>query len=181
MRDGALSIVTSPQADHAAVVKHNGAFQDGVLRLRVKLHDSKGVSLNFNDPECKSSHAGHISQVKVRPGQVALEDGKTGVFDLQIRARKEAGAPRDELQKLLAGKSAAFDTKLSLNDWHEVTLVVQGDRLGVLIDGREIGSLRSEGIAHPHKQNFAVSVPGSAEVDDVQIWSLDQQRAAVGK
>ncbi|NCF94239.1 MAG: hypothetical protein GWQ05_25260 [Verrucomicrobiaceae bacterium] len=61
-----------------------------------------------------------------------------------------------------------------MNTWNELTIEVKGDVLKVLIDGEAAGSLTSEGLDHPVKQNLAFSVPGSADIDDLKIWSSDQ-------
>lgn len=174
LKNNALTITTAKEADHAAVVKHDAPFDDGKVSMRFRLHDKRGMSVNFNDPKCTSSHAGHISQVRIRPDKLIIEDGKTGIFDTKIREKGKAGAPKEEIAKLTKGKSATSTAKVALNTWNELTIEVKGDVLKVLIDGEAAGSLTSEGLDHPVKQNLAFSVPGSADIDDLKIWSSDQ-------
>ena len=40
------------------------------------------------------------------------------------------------------------------------------------VDGQEIGSFASEGIAHPTKRMITLAVNKSAQVDDVKVWKL---------
>ena len=75
-------------------MRHDAPFDDGVIQVRFRMFDTKGIGFNFNDPMCKVSHAGHICHFGVKPNQVTFRDGKTGVFDLNIRAKKQAGASK---------------------------------------------------------------------------------------
>jgi hypothetical protein len=40
------------------------------------------------------------------------------------------------------------------------------------IDTFSVGSLKSYGIDHAVKQNMAFAVSGTADIDDLRIWSL---------
>ena len=68
LQDGVLVITMAQHADHAVVVKHDAPFDDGVVQVRFRMQDGKGIGFNFNDPKCKVSHAGHICHVGVKPG-----------------------------------------------------------------------------------------------------------------
>ena len=90
LKDGVLVIKMADEADHGVSVKHDAPFDNGVVRVRFRLKDSKGIGFNFNDPKCKVSHAGHICALQVTPRKVTFRDGKTGIFDLKIREKKLA-------------------------------------------------------------------------------------------
>ena len=53
---------------------------------------------------------------------------------------------------------------------HDLLVTVKGATLTVAIDGKEVGRLSSEGIAHPTKRTLRLAVPRNAVVDDVKIW-----------
>ncbi len=176
LNDGYLTITTHPEADHAAVVKHEAGFQNGKISVRFRLHDAKGISFNTGDPAASElSHAGHLTQVKVKPGEVLLEDGKDGIFSMDIYEEKKAGTlPKEKLAAHMKGKTAKSTADIKLNQWHELIITFQGNKMSANIDGQPAGSLTSTGCGYPMKANFAISVPGSADVDDVKIWSLSQ-------
>lgn len=172
LKDGTLAITMAKVADHGVSVRHDAPFDDGVVKVRFRMHDRKGIGFNFNDPKCKSSHAGHICHVGVKPGTVDFRDGKTGIFENSIRAKRLAGASKEEIQKLTKGKFAYRKASVEIGKWHEITIVIQGDEMTAFIDDKQVGKLKSEGIDHRVKQNIAFAVSGVADVDDLRIWSL---------
>ena len=172
LKDDALTITMAKVADHGVSIKHDAPFDDGVVRVRFRMHDKKGISFNFNDPKCKVSHAGHICAFGVKPHTVMFRDGKTGIFDKKIREKRLAGAAKKEIQKLTRGKFRYAKVKLETGKWYEATILIQGDTMTGWIDGKKIGQLSSAGIDHAVKQNMAFAVSGTADVDDLQIWSL---------
>jgi hypothetical protein len=169
---GALVITMAKQADHGVSVRHNAPFDDGIVRVRFRMTDSKGIGFNFNDPKCKVSHAGHICHVGIKPSVVDFRDGKTGIFDKEIRAKRLAGASKEEVRKLTKGKFSYHKVKHEIGKWYELTIVIRGDKMSAWIDGKAVGQLKSAGIDHDVKQNIALAVSGKAEVDDLRIWSL---------
>jgi len=174
LKDGYLTMTMAEVADHGVSVKHAAPFDDGVVKVKFRIHDAKGIGFNFNDPECKVSHAGHICHVGVKPKKADFRDGKTGIFDLKIREKKLAGASKEEMARLTKGKFAYYDVDLKQDQWYEITILIQGDEMTAWIDGQKIGRLKSEGIDHKVKANLAFAVSGTADVDDVRIWSLDK-------
>lgn len=175
LKDGTLVITMAKHADHGVSVRHDAPFDDGVVRVRFRMNDAKGIGFNFNDPKCKSSHAGHICHVGVKPQAVDFRDGKTGVFENSIREKKLAGAPKEEIQKLTKGTLASHKVQLETRKWYELTIVIRGDEMSAWIDGKPAGKLKSAGIDHEVKQNLAFAVSGTADVDDLRIWSLSSK------
>ena len=172
LQDGFLKITMAPHANHGVSVRHDAPFDDGVVQVKFRIHDSKGIGFNFNDPNCKVSHAGHICHVGVKPKQVDFRDGKTGIFDLKIREKRLGGASKEEINALTREKFAYQDVDLELGRWHELKILIRGDVMSAWIDGVSVGSLKSYGIDHAVKQNMAFAVSGTADIDDLRIWSL---------
>jgi len=48
---------------------------------------------------------------------------------------------------------------------------INDDTLTVSIDGKEVGSFASPGIAHPTKRMLRLSIPRNVVVDDVKIYN----------
>ena len=80
LQDGYLRFTMAPHANHGVSAGHDAPLDDGVVQVKFRIRDSKGIEFNFNDPNCKVSHAGHICHVGVKPKQEDLRDGKTGIF-----------------------------------------------------------------------------------------------------
>lgn len=168
-----LMISMSPKADHGVSVRHDAPFDDGVVWVKFKIFDEKGIGFNFNDPKCKESHAGHICHFGVKPTAVDFRDGKTGTFANAIYKKKKSGASKAEIKELLKGKSAVKKMAISLDQWHEVIIHIQGASMTTYLDNVKVDTFTSEGIDHAVKQNMAFAVSGKAEIDALKIWSLD--------
>lgn len=151
----------APHANHGVSVRHDAPFDDGVVQVKFRIHDSKGIGFNFNDPNYKVSHAGHICHVGVKPKQEDLRDGKAGIFDLKIREKRLAGASKEEINALTRDKFAYHDVDLELGRWYELKILIRGGVMSAWIDGVSVGSLKSYGIDHAVKQDTAFAVSGS--------------------
>lgn len=171
LRDGAMYIRTHETANHAASVRHEFAFTDGTLGLRLKLeNEGDRLSLNFADLACKSVHAGHLFRVDVGLDEVSCEDLKTGVMNNEIRIAKKDGTLTSDQQKVLATKKVKVAHVISRAEWHDVLIHVKGDGITVEIDGKQVLEFHSEGIAHPTKTLLRLLPPKSAVVDEIRIW-----------
>ncbi|MDP3071394.1 MAG: hypothetical protein Q8N18_13975 [Opitutaceae bacterium] len=172
LRDGAMYIFISPEADHAVSVTHDATFTNGAVALRFKLEDARdSLGLNFADLQFKAVHAGHLFAARISPSQVLLQDLATGNMRLDIRtARQAKQALTADQQSALAGKEKKIPAALALNQWHDLVVKISGDELSVMIDGRPAGTFKSPGIAHPTKRMLRLAVPRNAVVDDVKIW-----------
>jgi hypothetical protein len=178
LKDGTLVITQAEDANHSVSVRHDTPFDDGVIKLRFQVFDKKGLKFNFNDPKAKEvTWAGHIARVVVAPNSVTIQDDKTGVFELGVRAKrknKDLGKEeKAELAKFLKTKSVRLKAPIKKQRWHEMTIVNVGPKLEVYIDDQSVGSFSSEGLDHKVKQNIALGVGGKVVVDDLRVWSLD--------
>jgi hypothetical protein len=175
LKDGAMRIFISPQADHAVSVTHAMEFKDGAVTLRFMLEDAKdSLGLDFADAQCKEVHAGHLCLAKVDAKKVTMIDHKTGGMRNDIHeAKKEKKELTEEQKKALTGKTKNAPHATEPGKWHELQVKIEGDELSVAVDGKAVGSLHSPGIAHPTKRMLRFAVPRNAVVDDVKIYRKD--------
>ena len=172
LRDGAMYMHTAKGANHAVSVRHEFAFQDGTVGMRFRLdHEGDRLQLNFADMGLRSVHAGHLFDAVIGLDKVSFEDKKTGFMDLKIRAANQAGTlPAEEKSLLLKSKRTSFTNPINRGEWHDLLVHIKGDRITAIIDGKEVGSMRSEGFAHPTKRLLRLLTPGHSVVDDIRIW-----------
>lgn len=171
LRDGAMHMHTAEGANHAVSTRHEFAFSDGTIGMRFRLdHESDQLQLNFADLELKTVHAGHLFDAVVSLKAVSFDDKKTGSMNLEIRGAKGKGALTTEQEAALKTKKKSFPHPIAKGEWHDLLVHLEGDRITAVVDGEEVGSFQSEGIAHPTKRLLRLLVPGAATVDDVRIW-----------
>ncbi len=172
LREGAMYIYLSPEANHAVSVTHPAEFTNGAVSLRFMLEDAKdSLGLDFADLGCKEVHAGHLFVARISPTQVSLQDLKTAGMRLDIHdARQAKQKLTDEQQKAMEGKQKIIPQAVEVGKWHDLVVKISGDELSATIDGKDAGSFKSPGIAHPTKMMLRLSVPRNAVVDDVKIW-----------
>jgi hypothetical protein len=182
IKDGVLVGLTVDINDHPGVdsIRIDGR-QDMEIALRFKFAGPKAERFNvwFDDKDYKGSHAGHICSIRVSPTSVSISDAKTGTMENTIyEARKSGGHLDDATKELLQTKTARFPLELNQGDWHELLIRTKADSAVVTINGKEIGSLQSEGVAHAtksvvslttneddvHYDNFVVkAAPGTSD------------------
>ena len=171
LRDGHLYIYTHKVAWHATSVRHAFAFTDGTIGLKLMFDNPEdSLTLNFTDLGEKSVHAGHLFNVSISPKRVYFADLKTGVMRQKIRKAKKENKLTPEQKKMLKTKSRSVPHALETGKWHQVYATVTGDVVSCSINGKEIGSFESPGIAHDTKTLLRMLVAKNAHVDDVQIW-----------
>ncbi|TYA74366.1 hypothetical protein [Seonamhaeicola marinus] len=171
IRNGHVHIYIHEEANHAVSVRHEMGFKDGAIGIDFKLdHKDDVLVLNIADPSCKSVHAGHIINVKIKANTVEIYDLKTGIFNLDIkRARKEKSLTESQ-KALLKTKVKRIPNTLKLNDWHTAFVKIEGDTLWVYIDAIEIGRFSSDGINHHAKDLLRILVPRKVTVDNLNVW-----------
>ena len=76
----------------------------------------------------------------------------------------------EEQKKAIVGKSKSVPHTTEIGKWHELQVKMEGDEISVAVDGKEVGSFHSPGIAHPTKRMLRFSVQRNAVVDDVKIY-----------
>lgn len=169
--DGTLHIYIHPEAIHPVDVGHAFTFIDGTVTMRFKLHEAKdSIMLNFADLSCKEVHAGHLCAAVFAADKVTLQDMKTGSMLLTYYDARKAGTLSKEDQDLIKTKQKSFPHAITLGAWHDLKTTITGDTMVATVDGEEIGSFSSPGIAHESKQVLRLLVPGQVTIDDVKLY-----------
>ena len=91
-------------------------------------------------------------------------------MDLAIRNARKDGTITNQQEAMVASKSISFPHTLKTNQWHTIRATVIDNELICTINGKAVGSFKSEGFAHPTKRLLRLLVPYNAHVDDVKIW-----------
>ncbi len=164
VKDGVFAGITSPDSDHQAVdtIKFEGR-QDMEVLVKFKFSGltAKRFNIKFDDNKYKGSHAGHICRAIVSPAMIILSDGKTGNFKNEIfEMKRSAGGLDEKTKELLKTKSVRLPVKLKKGEWHDLLIQTKGDVMTVVIDGKKVGELKSEGIAHASKSSLGMATPG---------------------
>lgn len=174
VKDGVLTGITPEGSDHSAVdnvVIEPEQDLEVSVKFRYMSDKAKSFNLWFDDKKFKGSHAGHICNVTVSPTAVSIGDAKTGNFrgDLYVKRKSPEGlSPEDK--EYLKGKNTRFPVKLTLQDWHTLTARTKGDEIEVLLDGKTVGTFKSEGIAHESKTLVSLTTnPVDVQYDDFSI------------
>lgn len=155
VKDGVLVGITGEGSDHAAVdnIKFEGE-QDLEVSVKFKFVSEKAQRWDiwFDDKDFKGAHAGHVCQVSVSPTNVQVIDAKEGSFRNDIYAKKKLpdGLTAED-KKYLQTKVVRWPVKVALNEWHTLVARTQGEEVTVSLNGEQVGSFKSNGIAHATK------------------------------
>jgi hypothetical protein len=155
VKEGVLMGITPEGSDHSAV--DNVVIEpERDLEVSVKFNfvSDKAKSFNvwFDDKTYKGSHAGHICNVNVSPASVTMADAKLGNFKNEIYEKKKTpeGLSAEE-KAFLQTKTKNFPVKLSLQEWHTLVIRTKGEEIEASIDGKIVGTFKSEGVGHETK------------------------------
>ena len=160
--DGVLVGITPNGSDHSAVdnIRIEGE-KDLEVEVKFQFLSSQAKSFNlwFDDKNLKTSHAGHVCQVTVSPTQVVMSDAKTGAFTLEngLYDRKKANQLTQDEKAMLETKTSKVPVQIELKKWYTLTARTQADQIEVLIDGKQIGSFKSPGVAHETKSLISLT------------------------
>jgi hypothetical protein len=168
IQDGVLIGKTIDIKDHAGVdsIRYEGR-QDMEVSVKFKFAGPEAERFNvwFDDSNYKGSHAGHITSVSISPTGGNIVDAKTGNMENAIYEKKKSPEGLDEeTKKLLESKTANFQLELDRDEWHDLLIRTQGPLVTVLVDGKKVGTLESEGNAHPTKSLVSLTT----NINDVQ-------------
>ena len=178
---GVLKVIDEPRAGHQPHIHHEAGFTDGGAIVRFKLPEEgrpATLTVGFVDRQTPGVHAGHLcyALISTQPQRIQLADYKTGIMNVEVHKRRQPYLDRKEplpadLAALLATKTKDLPWKAD-NEWHELVLVTEGDEMRVTLDGKPLGSHRSEGFAHPTKRWFSFVMTPSAWIDDVKVYKV---------
>lgn len=178
--DGLL-IGRQERADHGGTLAALLPLPDGnaIVEIKFRFAGARSFNLACDDISYRGTHAGHISRVTIRPNLLTLYDDKEGVMRNDIYALRRSGDPQKKAEGDRLAKDAVvnFPLKLEQHRWYSLSVAIIGDRLTVSIDGRQVGELKSKGIAHATKPNLRLSVWGAkpaqvVQFDALRVWSV---------
>jgi len=157
---------------HAAVHGLEIPTRDSVVETKIRFDGATMIDVEFDDRQYKGAHYGHLCRAQVRLNGVTLIDERDGNMRNDIYEMKKDPARKEEVKKLLAGRSATFPAKLEPGKWYTLVVETVGEEMRVTIDGKPAGYLKSSGIAHETKSKIELGVQGtSGSFDDLKVWN----------
>ena len=166
-KDG-KSVITA----HAAVYGLEVPTKDTVIEVKMRFDGCTMMDVEFDDRKYTAAHYGHLCRAQIRLDKVTIMDEREGSQNEAIKALRLDPAKKDEVNKLMAGKSATFPVKLEQNKEYTVVVETVGDEMRVSIDGKPVAFLKSPGIGHETKSKIELGVAGqSGWFDGITVWN----------
>ncbi|HRH94383.1 MAG TPA: hypothetical protein PLB55_00545 [Prosthecobacter sp.] len=157
---------------HAAVYGLELPTKDSVVEVKMRFDGCTMMDVEFDDRKYTGSHYGHLCRAQVRLDKVTIMDEREGSQNEIIKAMKADPAKKEEVAKMMAGRSATFPVKLEQNKDYTVVVETVGDEMRVSIDGKPVAFLKSPGIGHETKSKIELGVAGqSGWFDDIKVWN----------
>jgi hypothetical protein len=157
---------------HAAVYGLELPTKDSVVEVKMRFDGCTMMDVEFDDRKYTGSHYGHLCRAQVRLDKVTIMNEREGSQNEIIKAMKADPAKKEEVAKMMAGKSATFPVKLEQNKDYTVVVETVGDEMRVSIDGKPVAFLKSPGIGHETKSKIELGVAGqSGWFDDIKVWN----------
>jgi hypothetical protein len=162
------------QTAHAAVHGLEIPTKDSVVEVKIKFEGASLIDVEFDDRKYTGCHYGHICRAQVRLDSVVMVDEKDGSMRNDIYEMKKDPSKKEEVAKLLVGRSAKYPVKLEAGKWYTFTVETVGDEMRASIDGKPVGYLKSSGIAHETKSKIELGVAGKdGYYDDIKVWNAE--------
>jgi hypothetical protein len=156
---------------HAAVHGLDIPTKDCVVEVKIRFDGATMIDVEFDDRKYTGSHYGHICRAQVRLAGLTLIDERDGTMRNDVVEMRKDPAKKSEIAKLLAGRTAAFPTKLERDRWYSLAVEVAGDAMRVTLDGKPAGYLKSSGIGHATKSKIELGVAGKDGLfNDIKVW-----------
>ncbi len=172
-------VVDTPSKDGKSVVKAHAAVyglevptKDSVVEVNIRFEGCTMIDVEFDDRKYTGSHYGHLCRAQVRLDKVTIMDEREGSQNEIIKALRLDPTKKDEVNKMMAGKSATFPVKLEENKDYTLVVETVGDEMRVSIDGKPVAFLKSAGIGHETKSKIELGVAGqSGWFDGITVWN----------
>lgn len=159
---------------HAAVHGLDIPTKDSIVEVRIKFAGATMIDVEFDDRKYTGCHYGHICRAQARLDGVTIVDEKEGSMRNDIYEMKKDPSKKEEVAKLLVGRSAKYPIKLEAETWYTFTVETVGDEMRASIDGKPVAYLKSPGIAHPTKSKIELGVAGKdGYFDDIKVWNAE--------
>ena len=159
---------------HAAVYGLELPTKDSVVEVRIKLEGATMMDVEFDDRKFTGSHYGHLCRAVVSLTGVTILDEREGSQNEAIKALRADPTKKDEVNKMMAGKSATFPGTYEAGKTYTFTVETVGDEMRASIDGEPVGYLKSAGIGHPTKSKIELGVSGKdGYFEDIKVWNAE--------
>ena len=170
---------TIPAADGKPEVKAHAAVhgleiptKDSVVEVKVRLDGATMVDVEFDDRKFTGAHYGHLCRAQVRLTGVSIMDERDGTQSNAVVELRKDPTKKDEIAKLLAGRTVTYPAKLEAGKWYQLVVETVGDTMRVTIDGQPAAFLKSSGIGHTTKSKIELGVAGKdGSFDDIKVWN----------
>jgi len=149
-----------PDADHGAVIRAQFGFRNVEIDFDVKFDGGERFNFVIDDKNCKEVHAGHICRVSITRKKMTVQDDRTGAMNLELRELRKQPELAGQIETFLESTKSSGDFEFVDGKWYHLRVVIDEDRMSVLVDGTLIAKLTSPGIAHPTKTQFGFTVTG---------------------
>ncbi len=145
IQDGVLLIQKLPDL-HPAIARREMELHDVIIDFELRLIEAKRALLVVNGE-------GHV---------------------LHVAFRETAGGVEVSIKDYARGGSTAFATASdeSAGQWRRISLVLVGDQLEAIVDGRSVVSLRSPGLAMKKSLFQLNGVGAHVAFDNLEVWSI---------
>ena len=95
----------------------------------------------------------------------------------EYRKLKESGTSKAELAKRIQGKSKTTKSVTKASQWHDLKILLEGEKIVVQIDDKVVSQFSSSGIGHPTKENIAFSVPRMVDIQDLAVYRIAPEQS----
>ena len=102
LKDGAMRITRLEKANHAVSVKHDFPLGDCTVSIRFKISEGDRLGINFNDPDLKTAHAGHVCSIRITTDYVEVADQMNGSMNLDLRDKRKADPDNEAVKQKIA-------------------------------------------------------------------------------
>src|SRR5262245_59836162 len=133
---------------HAAVHGLEIPTKDSVVEVRIRFDGATMIDVEFDDRKYTGAHYGHICRAQVRLDRVVLIDERDGRMRNDIREMMKDPSKKEEMNKLLVGRTASFPVKIEQGRWYTFVVETVGEEMRASLDGKPVGYLKSSGIGH---------------------------------
>lgn len=171
LENGSMRITRLEKANHAVSVKRDFQLGDCTVSMKFKIGKGDRLGVNFNDPELKTAHAGHVCAIRVTTDYVEAADQMNGSMNLILRDQRKVDPDNQAVKQAIAKTEKRNSVRLKADSWHELNFEIRGDTTKVYINSMFVLKHTSAGFAHPTKGNIALSVPAQVIVDDFRVWN----------
>jgi hypothetical protein len=159
---------------HAAVHGLEIPTKDSIVETKIRFDGASMIDVEFDDRKYTGAHYGHLCRAQVRLNGVTIIDERDGGMRNDIREMKNDPSKKEEVAKLLKGRSVTFPAKLETGKWYTLLVETVGDEMRVSIDGKPAAYLKSSGIAHETKSKIELGVAGKDGCfDDIKVWNAE--------